>query len=258
MEDGKPQRITGFQEQRSDNKPKPTPLALNLPKNVFTNYASRSDTGALTVLLFDSLNTDRQHLTYAKQELLNFLKTLPPGKRIALFTSGQSVANGAELYRRYRRYDRSSSEVVEFAPSYILQRRGDVRFHRRAQRIWHLENSRGLSCGGRIHGGRIPGTFGDALPGYSRCTETTGTRPGGGAGSQEPDLDIGWIPVRHYQQRAAIGESRHASGCDPDCRVSRRCSRSGNNERRGIHPGLGTLRTDTNPTTPLPARTRRI
>ena len=91
MEDGKPQHITGFQEQQADNKPQPTPLALNLPKNVFTNYASRSDTGALTVLLFDSLNTDRLHLTYAKQELLNFLKKLPPGKRIALFTLGNQL-----------------------------------------------------------------------------------------------------------------------------------------------------------------------
>lgn len=91
MEDGKPQRITGFQEQRSDAQPKTSPLSLNLPKNVYTNFVSRTETGALTVLLFDSLNTDRQHLTYAKQEMLNFLKKLPPGRRVALFTLGERL-----------------------------------------------------------------------------------------------------------------------------------------------------------------------
>jgi VWFA-related protein len=90
-EDGKSQRITGFQEQQSDAKAKLARSALNLPKNVYTNFVSRSDTGALTVLLFDSLNTDRQHLTYAKQEILKFLKSLPPGKRVALFTLGNQL-----------------------------------------------------------------------------------------------------------------------------------------------------------------------
>jgi len=90
-EDGKSQHITGFQEQRSDAKLKPASSALDLPRNVYTNFVSRSDTGALTVLLFDSLNTDRQHLIYAKQELLKFLKTLPPGKRVALFTLGNQL-----------------------------------------------------------------------------------------------------------------------------------------------------------------------
>ena len=91
LEDGKPQRITGFQEQRSDAKLKTDPAPLNLPQNVYTNFVSRSDSRALTVLLFDSLNTDRQHLTYAKQEMLNFLKKLPPGRRVALFTLGERL-----------------------------------------------------------------------------------------------------------------------------------------------------------------------
>jgi len=91
LEDGKPQRITGFQEQRSDAKPRAAPAPPILPENVYTNFVSRSESGALTVLLFDSLNTDRQHLTYAKQEMLNFLKKLPPGRRVALFTLGERL-----------------------------------------------------------------------------------------------------------------------------------------------------------------------
>ena len=58
---------------------------------VYTNYVTRTDPGALTVLLFDALNTDRQHLVYARSEMLSFLKKLPPGKKVALYTLGSQL-----------------------------------------------------------------------------------------------------------------------------------------------------------------------
>ena len=91
LEDGKPQTIVGFDEQRPDAKTRAVPAALNLPINVYTNYAVRTEPGALTVLLFDLLNTDRQDLVYAKNEMLLFLKELPPGKRVALYTLGSQL-----------------------------------------------------------------------------------------------------------------------------------------------------------------------
>jgi len=91
LEDGKPQAITAFEEQRSDAAPKAAPVTLDLPKNVYTNYVVRTDPGALTVLLFDSLNTERQHLVYAKKEMLRFLKDLPPARRVALYTLGSQL-----------------------------------------------------------------------------------------------------------------------------------------------------------------------
>jgi VWFA-related protein len=86
LEDGKSQRVLNFEEQRPDATPKAKPLALNLPPNVYTNYVTGAEPGALTVLLFDTLNTDRQHLTFAKDEMVRFLKKLPPGRQVALFT----------------------------------------------------------------------------------------------------------------------------------------------------------------------------
>ncbi len=91
LEDGKPQRLVGFEEQRPDAAPEKQAIALDLPKNVYTNFVTRSDPGALTVLLFDSLNTDSQNLTYAKTEMMSFLRKLPPGKRVALFTLGEHL-----------------------------------------------------------------------------------------------------------------------------------------------------------------------
>lgn len=91
LEDGKPQKIVSFDEERPDAKATAVPAPLDLPKNVYTNYTTRTEPGALTVLLFDLLNTDRQDLVYAKSEMLSFLKKLPPGKRVALFTLGSQL-----------------------------------------------------------------------------------------------------------------------------------------------------------------------
>lgn len=90
LEDGKPQSVVNFEEQRPDANLKP-PKALNLPKNIYTNFVTRADSGALTILLFDTLNTDRQHLTFAKDEMIQFLKKLPPGRRVALFTLSERL-----------------------------------------------------------------------------------------------------------------------------------------------------------------------
>jgi VWFA-related protein len=84
LDNGKPQSIAAFDEQRPDGKPKP-PIQLNLPDNVYTNFVSRTEPGALTVLLFDSLNTDRLDLPNARKKMLNFLKKLPPGQKVALY-----------------------------------------------------------------------------------------------------------------------------------------------------------------------------
>jgi VWFA-related protein len=91
LEDGKPQKIVSFEEERPDAKAKAVPAAVSLAKNVYTNYATRSEPGALTVLLFDGLNTDRQQQIYAKNEMLQFLKKLPAGKKVALFTLGSQL-----------------------------------------------------------------------------------------------------------------------------------------------------------------------
>ena len=91
LEDGKPQTVVGFDERRPEASPKSTPPAVNLLKNEYTNYAVRSDTGALTVLLLDTLNSSRQDLVQARNDMVSFLKKLPRGKRVALYTLGSQL-----------------------------------------------------------------------------------------------------------------------------------------------------------------------
>ena len=84
-EDGKPQSIVAFEEHGQATAPK-VAQAPNLLKNEYTNYAVRNDSDALTVLLLDTLNSSRQDLAYARSEMITFLRKLPPGRRVALYT----------------------------------------------------------------------------------------------------------------------------------------------------------------------------
>ena len=90
LDNGAPQSIVAFEEHRAD-APSLAPRTLNLPENIYTNYVSRSEPGALTVLLFDSLNTSPQDLTYARTKMISFIKKLPPGTRIAMYALGSQL-----------------------------------------------------------------------------------------------------------------------------------------------------------------------
>jgi VWFA-related protein len=90
LEDGKPQRLTSFEENRSTRtteRPKP----FHLPPHQYTNVPEEEPKGALTVILFDTLNTPAIDQDSARLQMLKFLKTLPAGERTALFTLGTKL-----------------------------------------------------------------------------------------------------------------------------------------------------------------------
>ena len=90
LDEGKAQSIVAFEEERSDANPTPAE-AVKLPDQVYTNFVSRKERGALTVLLFDSLNTDRADLPNARNEMLSFLRKLPAGQRVAIYSLGSQL-----------------------------------------------------------------------------------------------------------------------------------------------------------------------
>lgn len=84
-EDGKPQRVSYFEENRSN--PYATPVkSLNLPPNQFCNYSPLPPQPAVNVLLLDSLNTPMQDQTYVHEQALRFMRGVHPGTRMAIFT----------------------------------------------------------------------------------------------------------------------------------------------------------------------------
>jgi VWFA-related protein len=83
-EDSKPQTIDYFVAHSYDlsaSRPVPAPLA----KNQFSNVPVAGPAGSVNMILFDMVNSAPQNQQYARKQMLNFLKALPPGQQIALF-----------------------------------------------------------------------------------------------------------------------------------------------------------------------------
>ena len=83
LEDGKPQSIEFFEEHTAAN-PSAAPLPV-LPPHVFTNQPTALPGGTVTMLLLDSLNTEPADRARVIAQVADFLRTLHPGDRVALF-----------------------------------------------------------------------------------------------------------------------------------------------------------------------------
>ncbi len=87
MEDGKPQTIDYFEEHTTKTLPASALQPLPpMPAGVYTNVPPAPEGDAVNVLLLDSLNTDQQDQTYVHGQIMNFLKTMQPGIKVAIFT----------------------------------------------------------------------------------------------------------------------------------------------------------------------------
>jgi len=85
---GRPQQIRIFTEDSMRKEPAPahTTGVANSAAHVFTNIVdTRSAPSAVTVILFDSLNTEWTHQAYARREVLRFLSQLRPEDHVALY-----------------------------------------------------------------------------------------------------------------------------------------------------------------------------
>ncbi len=92
VEDGKPQTIDFFEEHTAKKLPPgAVPEMPQMPPNVYTNVPPVPESDAVNVLLLDSLNTERSDQVYVHQQILSFLKTMPPGVRCAIFILGSKL-----------------------------------------------------------------------------------------------------------------------------------------------------------------------
>jgi VWFA-related protein len=83
LDEGKPQLISVF----SCGSPVPSTPPPALPSNFFTNRfdLKGEDPGAVTVILFDALNTAAQDQAYVRKQILRFLQTLRPEDHVAIY-----------------------------------------------------------------------------------------------------------------------------------------------------------------------------
>ncbi len=84
FEDDKPQKIASFKEHNG------APITMAdqppMPRNVYTNYPAVETADSIDVLLMDSLNTQMTDQQFVHQQTIKYLKTLPAGARVAIFT----------------------------------------------------------------------------------------------------------------------------------------------------------------------------
>jgi VWFA-related protein len=95
MENGVPQDISFLEEHSGSDEtarpaaqPEPEP---NLPPDVHTNVASAPIDGPILVLLLDALNTRIGSQAYVRSQMIDYLKHIPPGTHLAIFTLGDRL-----------------------------------------------------------------------------------------------------------------------------------------------------------------------
>lgn len=94
-EDGKPQALRSFREFTGAQTPAETPPAPEPKKqpNIFTNETHEADPGAVTLILFDLLNTPAQDQMYARDQLIKFVESKPKNVEFALCLLSSGTSN---------------------------------------------------------------------------------------------------------------------------------------------------------------------
>lgn len=91
-EDGQPQTVDFFDEHTASEATTNTaPEMPPLPAGAVTNVPPAAAGDAVNVLLLDSLNTPAQDQANVHREILDFLKKMKPGTRMAIFTLGSKL-----------------------------------------------------------------------------------------------------------------------------------------------------------------------
>ncbi|MFY9744716.1 MAG: VWA domain-containing protein [Acidobacteriaceae bacterium] len=91
FEDGREQKITVFEEHRATDEIEVGKAPADLPPNTWSDAPRYAVTSAANVLLLDALNTPLSDQVYVRRRMLQYLHTIPPGTRIAVFTLGSKL-----------------------------------------------------------------------------------------------------------------------------------------------------------------------
>jgi VWFA-related protein len=91
-EDGKPQGIRTFSLQQPTPEKGQNPEAQpRLPENITTNIPRYNVNNALNVILIDALNTATLNQAYAREEMIKYLRTIPEGQPVAVYSLGRKL-----------------------------------------------------------------------------------------------------------------------------------------------------------------------
>ena len=97
---GRPEPIVSFTAQALPSAAATAP-ATALPPGTYTNRLDRLTGGSssVTAILFDGLNTPMARQSYARQQVLAFVRQVEPGNTMALYTLGRGLSVLQDLTR---------------------------------------------------------------------------------------------------------------------------------------------------------------
>ena len=92
-EDGAPQTIDSFHEHTSADSAAISAAMnqIHLPQNSFTNYLPTGTGNSLTVILLDAANTPLSAQSFARSQIIAYMKTIPAGNPVAIFQLDTSM-----------------------------------------------------------------------------------------------------------------------------------------------------------------------
>jgi len=92
MEEGKEQSIDFFEEHTAKTMPPGAlPPMPKMPPDVYTNVPPVPESDSVNILLLDSLNTPVEDQSYVHKQIMDYLKTMEPGTRTAIFLLGSKL-----------------------------------------------------------------------------------------------------------------------------------------------------------------------
>src|SRR5579864_3159136 len=91
FEDGKAQSLASFEEHSGLPDVQATARQAPLPPNVFSNFPAAKTGDSTNVLLLDALNTEMTDQSYVHAQMVQYVKGIQPGTRLAVFALGQRL-----------------------------------------------------------------------------------------------------------------------------------------------------------------------
>lgn len=88
LEDGAPENLASFEEHHDTpltSPPATKNSATPLPPNTYTSSETVQPSDSLNLLLLDWVNTQPADQVYVRTQVVKYLKTVPPGTRLAIF-----------------------------------------------------------------------------------------------------------------------------------------------------------------------------
>jgi VWFA-related protein len=91
LENGKEQDLKVFEAHSEDEQTAtatnaPSAKTPTLPPNTYSDFTPYPPSSAVNILLLDALNTPSTDQAYVRKQMLAYLKNIPPGTRMAVFT----------------------------------------------------------------------------------------------------------------------------------------------------------------------------